>query len=195
MTPDYKRTDGKYTYTKDASKDDPIVYSSSQEYNKKNDVSSYTAKIESYKWTMSFSANGSVIGVLYYSQGASNTIAISNTDLTNLVAYQYDGKMYKAADAKGGSSTAKDAFANIVSPLKAGYEFVQWNGAEGKKVISDVITPEITDTDYRSYTSSKQSIELEILQFLLSLMLNHILYSMQILSIHHQSMRPLKLQM
>ena len=160
MTPDYKRTDGKYTYTKDASKDDPIVYSSSQEYNKKNDVSSYTAKIESYKWTMSFSANGSVIGVLYYSQGASNTIAISNTDLTtNLVAYQYDGKMYKAADAKGGSSTAKDAFANIVSPLKAGYEFVQWNGAEGKKVISDVITPEITDTDYRSYTSSKQSIE------------------------------------
>ena len=159
MTPDYKRTDGKYTYTKDVSKDDPIAYSSSQEYNKKDIVSSYTAKIESYKWTMSFSVDGSIIGVLYYVQGSSNTITISDDDLTaNLVAYQYDGKMYKAADAKSGSSTAKDAFANIVSPLKDGYGFKDWINADGKVVLDNIKTPIIPNTDYRAYESSKQSI-------------------------------------
>ena len=160
MTPDYKLEEGKYTYTKDVSVDSPIAYSSSQEYNKKNDVSSYTAKIVSYKWTVSFSADGKVIGVLYYAQGTSNIISLDNADLTkNLVAYQYDGKMYDGNDAKNGSDAAKDAFANIVSPLKAGYKFVQWNDADGKKAISDVNAPDITDTDYRSYKDSKQSIE------------------------------------
>ena len=160
LTPDYKLEEGKYTYTKDVSVDSPIAYSSSQEYNKKNDVSSYTAKIVSYKWTVSFSADGKVIGVLYYAQGTSNIISLDNADLTkNLVAYQYDGKMYDGNDAKNGSDAAKDAFANIVSPLKAGYKFVQWNDADGKKAISDVNAPDITDTDYRSYKDSKQSIE------------------------------------
>ena len=165
LTPDYKLEEGKYTYTKDVSVDSPIAYSSSQEYNKKNDVSSYTAKIVSYKWTMSFSADGKVIGVLYYEQGTSNTIPLNNADLTtNLVAYQYDGKMYDGKDAKVMNNTlvvysaAGNAFANIVSPLKAGYKFVQWNDADGKKTISEVKTSKNAD-DYRSYTSSKQSVE------------------------------------
>ena len=66
--------------------------------------------------------------------------------------------MYKAADAKSGSSTAKDAFANIVSPLKDGYGFKDWINADGKVVLDNIKTPIIPNTDYRAYESSKQSI-------------------------------------
>ena len=166
MTKNYTGNDKDgWTYSTNSSNAE-VSYSSSQEYNKKNDVSTYTAKIISYKWTMSFSADGKVIGVLYYAQGTSNTINLNADDLTvNLVAYQYDGKMYNGKDAKvmnGDSvvySAAGNAFANIVSPLKAGYKFVQWNDADEKKAISEVKICKNADTDYRSYTSSKQSVE------------------------------------
>ena len=149
-TSDYTLKDGVYAYDTGAS-NPTIDYNSAQKYNVKDKVSTYTTDIQTYKWTISFSVDGSVIGILYYK--GSNTISMAGSNglsnelvNTNLIAYQCDGKVY----AKGDTTQAgKTALANIIDPLKAGYSLSKWVDADGKAVIDDVNT-------YTSYKDGRK---------------------------------------
>lgn len=68
--------------------------------------------------------------VIVYYTGTLNSSDINGT--TQLVAFEYGGKIYDTA--KSVTSKAIEA----LNPTKDGYNFVQWNDVDGKKVLSDI---------------------------------------------------------
>lgn len=98
----------------------------------KYDISSiktFTADAKSYDHIISFYVDNETSVIVYYT-GTLNSSDINGT--TQLVAFEYGGKIYDTA--KSVTSKAIEA----LNPTKDGYNFVQWNDVDGKKVLSDI---------------------------------------------------------
>ena len=109
-------------------------YSSTDKYGTTTKV--YDAKPQPYTYTITFYDGNDVVGILYYSGTAPTTDLKSSS----FVAFEYDGKVYDAADLKANHDTdayksAEKIYDSIVTPDKDGYYITQWNDADKNKVI------------------------------------------------------------
>ena len=111
------------------------VYVSTDKYGEKDTVNGYAANPQTYTYTITFYDGDKVVGVFYY-----ETTAPTDNLISDLVAFEYDGKIYDAKDLALGDKTdayksAKKAYDSIITPDKAGYYITQWNDANKNKVI------------------------------------------------------------
>ena len=104
-------------------------YSADTKYGAANNVVIYSANAKPYDHIISFYVDNETSVIVYYT-GTLNSSDINGT--TQLVAFEYGGKIYDTA--KSVTSKAIEA----LNPTKDGYNFVQWNDVDGKKVLSDI---------------------------------------------------------
>ena len=97
-------------------------------YKDAGSVSGFTSSVENYDHIISFYIDDNVGAKLYYSGIITSDGSVSGG---KLVAFEYDGKIYDAANDKN-----FDKAVEAIQPEKDGYSFIQWNDKDGKKVFS-----------------------------------------------------------
>ena len=103
-------------------------YTNDSKYNLSS-IQTFTAMPESYEHIVTFYIDNEVSAKLYY-KGALAVDPDDNTVSGDLVAFEYKGNIYEASVANFEKAV------EALQPKKDGYNFVQWNDVDGKKVFS-----------------------------------------------------------
>ena len=105
-------------------------FSSDSKYGNAGSVTPFNSIVKSYDHIITFYVNNEISVIVYY-KGTLTSSGINGTN--QLVAFEYDGKIYDTDKA------VTDKALEALNPKKDGYNFIQWNDVDGKKVFSDIV--------------------------------------------------------